>query len=59
MQSGEAKADLAVPVTWANENKKPFDVFIIMTDFRHPKAFTDLSKCFKEYRDQQNLPKAK
>lgn len=55
----EVKADLSAPLTWASEKKLEFDVFILFTDFRHPKAYVDLPKCFREYRQNLNLPKAK
>ncbi|KAK7094499.1 RNA-binding protein RO60-like [Littorina saxatilis] len=58
-ENSKCICDLSAPVTWAEKQKKAYDVIIIMTDFRHPKSFSDLPAAFKQYRRALALPHAK
>ena len=51
--------DVSAPLTWAEKHKKAFDVIIVMTDFRHPRSYTDLPASLRQYRHAVGVPHAK
>ncbi|XP_076436651.1 RNA-binding protein RO60-like [Babylonia areolata] len=51
--------DMVAPLRWATSEQKVYDAIIIMTDFRHPRAFTDFPKAFREYKEAKGVPDAK
>ena len=62
LQQGEGSksvCDIAAPVAWAEQQKRAFDLMMVMTDFRHPKAFSDLAQALRQYRQALSLPDAK
>ncbi|KAL3870589.1 hypothetical protein ACJMK2_038638 [Sinanodonta woodiana] len=55
----QLKCDPAAPITWALEKKRPYDVFLIMTDGQEAKGEVSPAVRLKEYREQMNLPDTK
>ncbi|XP_053403546.1 RNA-binding protein RO60-like isoform X1 [Mercenaria mercenaria] len=53
------KADSALPMMWAKENKKKIDVFIVYTDNLRTKGQVHPSKALNDYRKEMNIPEAK
>ncbi|XP_045156296.1 RNA-binding protein Ro60-like [Mercenaria mercenaria] len=53
------KADSALPMLWAEQNKKKIDVFIVYTDNIPTDGQTHPSKALEEYRATMNKPEAK
>ncbi|KAL8562979.1 hypothetical protein ACOMHN_004671 [Nucella lapillus] len=50
---------MIAPLKWAGNEKKVYDAIIIMTDFRHPRAFTDFPAAFRQYKETAGAPDAK
>lgn len=59
LEGTKAPCDVSAPLTWAEKAQKSFDVIIIMTDHRHPKASTDVPKALKQYRQNMKIPDTK
>ncbi|KAH3799525.1 RNA-binding protein RO60-like isoform X2 [Dreissena polymorpha] len=51
--------DPAAPVTWALEKKKPYDVFLVMSDGAETLGEDSPASKLLEYRQQMNLPDTK
>ncbi|KAK3926459.1 60 kDa SS-A/Ro ribonucleoprotein [Frankliniella fusca] len=53
--------EVCQPIVWAQQNKKPVDVFIVITDYvtLRKRAFLEPSAALQEYRQNMNLPNTK
>ncbi|XP_034233929.1 60 kDa SS-A/Ro ribonucleoprotein-like isoform X2 [Thrips palmi] len=60
-ESLHGPVEVCQPMVWAQQSKKPIDVFIVLTDYVTPRkrAFKDPAIALQEYRQQMNLPQTK
>lgn len=51
--------DCALPMIWAKENKKEFDVFVVYTDCETYFGDVHPYQALRDYREAMNIPDAK
>ena len=51
--------DCALPMIWASQQRKPFDVFIVLTDSETYYGNVHPAEALRNYRSKMNIPDAK
>ena len=59
LQLPKGSADSSLPIRWAEEKKKEYDVIIIYTDNEPFLGAVKASDAIKQYRETMNIPDAK